>query len=112
MTLEGLPVLESLPCDDDDNRFAKSFDCVDSASTAAAVEFFNEYGFVVLRSVFDASECEKTREAMWNILESSNPEFKHGDQTTWGTMKSKGNYGLSTRGPCFHPLLVNNRQAL
>ena len=112
MALEGLAYLESLPRDDDDSRFVKSFDCVDNISTAGAVEFFNKYGFVVLRSVFDSSECERTREAMWNILESGNPEFKHDDQTTWGTMKSKGNYGLSTRGPTFHPVLVNNRHVV
>lgn len=112
MALEGLACLESLPRDEDDIRFVKSFDCVDNISTAGAVEFFNKYGFVVLRSVFDSSECERTREAMWSILESGNPEFKHDDQTTWGTMKSKGNYGLSTRGPSFHPVLVNNRQVV
>eukprot|EP01032_Pedospumella_encystans_P011855 gene11855-13752_t len=70
MALEGLACLESLPRDDDDSRFVKSFDCVDNISTAGAVEFFNEYGFVVLRSVFNSSECERTREAMWSILES------------------------------------------
>jgi ectoine hydroxylase-related dioxygenase (phytanoyl-CoA dioxygenase family) len=101
--------MDSIPFDEDDSRFAKSFDCTDSDSTAAAVSFFNEFGFVVLRSVFDEAECAQTRDAMWSILESSNPEFNHNDQKTWSTMKSKGNYGLSIRGPSFHPTLVNNR---
>jgi len=98
-----------LPRDEVDPRFVKSFDCSDLDGTAGAVDFFNEFGFVVLGSVFDAAECATTRDAMWSILESANPEFNHADQSTWSTLKSKGNYGLSTRGPSFHPTLVNNR---
>lgn len=109
MSLEGLQYVVEIPRDEADPRFVKSFDCSDADGTANAVEFFNEFGFVVLCSVFDADECITTRAAMWDILESANPEFNHADQSTWSTLKSKGNYGLSTRGPSFHPALVNNR---
>lgn len=30
--------------------------------------------------------------------------------STWDTMKVSGKYGLSTRGPCFDRVLVQNRQ--
>lgn len=109
MSLSGLPYVSDLPRDEEDSRFVKSFDCKDSAGTASAVEFFNQFGFVVLESIFDATDCVTTRNAMWSILETANPEFDHSDQSTWSTLKSKGNYGLSTRGPSFHPTLVNNR---
>ncbi len=32
------------------------------------------------------------------------------DPATWPLLKGAGKYGLSSRGPCFHPTLVNNRQ--
>lgn len=46
---------------------------------------------------------------MWKIIEDSTPGFDRNDPSTWSTYHSTGNYGLSMRGPCFHPILVKNR---
>ena len=107
--MEALPILPSLLSDEEDSSFTKCFDCNVSEECEQALEFFRLYGFVVFRNVFTAEECTKTRDAMWNILEESNPGFKHDDQGTWDNLKAKGSYGLSMRGPSFHPILVNNR---
>lgn len=106
--MEGLAVLECLPLDEHDSRYTKSF-AAGAENSTEMLKFFREYGFVVIRDVFTATECDNTRQAMWSILESSNPGFKHDDQSTWMNLKSKGSYGLSLRGPSFHPALVNNR---
>lgn len=47
---------------------------------------------------------------MWDIIESQHAGFHRDDITTWDKFKSTGKYGLSMRGPSFHPVLVNNRQ--
>lgn len=47
---------------------------------------------------------------MWRIIENEHRGFDRADNTTWNAFKSSGKYGLSMRGPCFNPVLVNNRQ--
>ncbi len=92
-------------------------------------EFYDEYGYVVLEGLYGADECSRTRDAMWEILEQANPGMNRNDPKSWNSLKSKGipsllhlwvwhflilvfvgKYGLSTRGPSFHPALVENRQ--
>jgi ectoine hydroxylase-related dioxygenase (phytanoyl-CoA dioxygenase family) len=46
---------------------------------------------------------------MWGIVEESNPGFRHEDPATWSAYRAAGKYGLSMRGPCFHPEIVINR---
>jgi hypothetical protein len=65
---------------------------------------------VVFRNIYSLEECEKTRTTMWNIVEDKNPGFDHSQPSTWGQYASAGKYGLSMRGPCFHPDIVKNRQ--
>jgi len=79
-------------------------------SLAQAKSFFNTYGFCVLSNVFDETECEQTRQAMWDVVESACPGLQRDDARSWGLYQSTGKYGLSSRGPCFNPTLVNNRQ--
>jgi hypothetical protein len=81
-----------------------------STSLAQAKIFFNTYGFCVLSNVFDETECEETRQAMWDVVESTCPGLQRDDSRSWGQYQSTGKYGLSSRGPCFNPTLVNNRQ--
>lgn len=64
----------------------------------------------MFRDVYSPEECERTRNAMWNIVEDSNAGFLHSDPTTWGKYSSAGKYGLSMRGPCFQRDIVKNRQ--
>jgi hypothetical protein len=90
--MDGLSVFGSIPCDEEDGCYTKSFP-VCSEENTGMLDFFREYGFVVVRDVFTAQECSDTRQAMWSILESSNPGFIHDDQSTWNNLKSKGSYG-------------------
>ena len=77
---------------------------------AEMTNFFDEYGYIVFSNVSQNDQIELTKNAMWEILETMNPGFKHDDVSTWHHYKSAGKYGLSMRGPCFHPILVENRQ--
>jgi hypothetical protein len=109
-TLLDLPLLEFLPRDTADFRYVVSFP---SENEEEIANFFNEYGFVVIKDVFSVEECERTRSAMWEIIEEKNPAVSRDDPLSWKKFKNNGRYGLSIRGPSFHPTLVLNRyQAL
>jgi hypothetical protein len=108
MTESPYPEYCEIPRDSEDSRFTKSFDVENNIQLA--VEFFKQYGFVVVKNIFSDEECEQTREGMWKIIETAHEGFKRDDTSTWESMKSTGKYGLSTRGPCFDELLLQNRQ--
>jgi hypothetical protein len=110
----NLPKLDHLPVCEEDSRYTKSFDCnrlqsFDTEFLNEVFAFFEDHGFVVIRNVFTPIECEDTRAAMWDIIESNNSGINRNDPKTWSSLKSKGKYGLSIRGPSFHPVLVKNR---
>lgn len=46
---------------------------------------------------------------MWEIVEGLNPGLCRDDPSTWTALKASGSYGLSTRGPSFHPQMIQNR---
>ena len=130
----ALPDYSPLLRDTSDPRYALSIDADDPAAAAA---FFHQvsacatqtepgkrrseypflpvsllqHGYVVLRGVYDALQCRRTRAAMWAVVERANPGLCAADRRTWGAMKGSGKYGLSQRGPCFDPVLVDNRQS-
>lgn len=64
----------------------------------------------VIHNVFDDETCAKTVHGMWEVCEGLNPGLHRDDISTWNALKASGKYGLSSRGPCFHPQLVRNRQ--
>ena len=103
-----------VPRDKDDDRYIQSFDVVlDEKGVCIsqdAREFFNYYGFVVLSNIFNAEQCQKTRDAFWEIAEEINTGFDHKIPESWAKLKSAGKYGLFSRGPCFHREMVLNRQ--
>lgn len=112
--LLDLPKLDHLPVCEEDARYTKSFDCnrlesFDAEFLNEVYSFFDEYGFVVISNVYTPIECELTRAAMWEIIEFNNCGINRNDPKTWSSLKSKGQYGLSIRGPSFHPILVKNR---
>jgi len=98
---------------DASNHYAYSFDAqmIDNIDLhAEMINFFNDYGYIVFSNVIGCGQIMKTKDAMWKIIEDMNPGFQHDDVKTWQNYKSAGKYGLSMRGPCFHPTLVENRQ--
>lgn len=46
---------------------------------------------------------------MWEVVEGLNPGLSRDDPTTWTALKASGSYGLSMRGPSFHPQMIRNR---
>lgn len=74
-----------------------------------ALDFFYEFGYVVFSNVYDEDACLLTRMAMWSIIEKESPGLSRDDPQSWKQYASSGKYGLSMRGPCFHPQLVRNR---
>jgi hypothetical protein len=90
----------------DDEGYVISFTIDDKD----AEKFYKKYGFIVYRNVFTSDECNNTRNAMWNIVEKSNPGLIGKDPLTWSKYQSTGKYGLSSRGPTFDKNLVQNRQ--
>eukprot|EP01031_Cornospumella_fuschlensis_P028171 gene28171-34019_t len=107
--LNELPRLDSLPRCEEDPRYTKSFR-MQTSFPEDILEFFHTYGFVVFRDVFSVADCEASREAIWDVLEAQNEGLDRHVESTWSKLKTKGNYGLSIRGPSFHPQLVRNRQ--
>lgn len=96
---------------DDYSPYAMSFDATNAVDSIESIDFFHRYGYVVYRNVYNRNECQQTRDAMWTIVEdASDGVLKRNDPLTWNLYKSAGKYGLSSRGPCFHQQLVNNRQ--
>jgi len=113
LSLDSLELDLKLPRDPDEAIYVKSFDSRNREEIHEASSFLREWGFVVLSNVFTAEECSETRDAMWSIIETTSARsglaFRRDDPGTWTGYKSSGKYGLSMRGPCFHPRLVKNR---
>ena len=93
----------------DKEGFIRSFDPEILIEMEEALNFYNTYGFVVLSNIFNDTECEFTKNSMWKIVEEDCPLLKGNDSSTWKEYTSSGKYGLSMKGPCFHPNLVRNR---
>ncbi|CAJ1329084.1 unnamed protein product, partial [Effrenium voratum] len=83
------PELVALPRCPEDARYVQSFGLDD----AQAVDFFQEYGFVVFRDVLDAQECEATVAEIWASLEERTPGLRRQDRETWHLLSSE-RYGL------------------
>ena len=109
--IEELPRLETFQADDADSRYALAFDCSDVSNIPVEeiYQHFNEYGFVIVKNIYDETQCENTRKAMWEILGKENPGVERDNPQTWTKLKGKGRYGLSIRGHSFHSNLLNNR---
>ena len=112
-----LPYIE-IPKDNNDPEYAKSFDINNDDDMHEALDFIKEYGYVVIRNVYNTEECEETRDEMWSIIEKQSVIDNHNDinklhrndPKTWNIFKSAGKYGLGSRGPCFSKVLLRNRQ--
>ena len=76
MMMSAFPGYCLLPRDPTDDRYVLSFP-IDGCEegTALAVEFFAEYGFVVVSNIFSDQDCSDTRESMWAIIEKAYPGF-------------------------------------
>ncbi|RYY81342.1 hypothetical protein EON63_15630 [archaeon] len=94
--IDELPHLESLPKCPEDERYTQSFN-LDMDPPEDIQAFFHQYGFVVMRDVYSASDCEASRGAIWEILEKQNEGLDRADPSTWTKLKTKG-----THTSCHH----------
>jgi hypothetical protein len=72
--------------------------------TAADLDFFQKYGYLVIKGVISKSQCDKTAEAIWQFLgkDPHNPATWQSAHPAW----------KKTMVQMFqHPLLEQNRQA-
>ena len=105
-----------LPKDPIDPKYIQSFNINGDINVSNnnneiqnALTFFEEYGFVIFNNVYSEQECISTRSAMWEVMEKEYSGLNRNDINTWDMFKSTGKYGMSMRGPCFHPTLIANR---
>eukprot|EP00729_Bicosta_minor_P017454 gene17454-14253_t len=88
-------------------QWTKSFDVDDSA---AALQFWEDYGFVIFRDVLTLEECDSTVSEIWSTLEEDYPGLSRTDSSTHALLPSK-RYGLAEKQAMFTPQLVRNRQS-
>ena len=80
------PFLE-VPYDTDENEdhgyfYTKSFSL--QGEEDSLVEFFDKYGFVIVREVLSPEECEATVTDIWNVLEAnSDYRMNASDPSSW-----------------------------
>jgi len=84
--LKKIPFVE-VPRDPDDYRYVQSF-ALDAAPEAIR-EFFQEFGFVIVRDVLTPAEAEATVSDMWGILERDS-EMRRDDPRTWSRWPTTG----------------------
>lgn len=105
-----------IPRDPVDPRYSLSFDALslfcETKSTSthqAALDFFNEYGYVVFSNVLSLSECEATETEIWEHLEEKISGLHRCDPTTHSLLSQK-RYGLPDEQAIFTRQLLLNRQ--
>ncbi|KAM9984928.1 hypothetical protein ACTFIY_009360 [Dictyostelium cf. discoideum] len=85
-------------------------------------EFFNKFGFVVIRDVLNKSECQKTIDDIWNYIESfkwasyhdsmksEEKTIKRNDPKTWeGIWPNLSQEGIVGYPPVFSETTIANR---
>lgn len=70
--------------DPDDCSYTYSFDTVNGVDTLSDVkDFFDEYGFVVLRNVITEEDCKNTLDSVWTTLKLEVVDFDRNDSSAW-----------------------------
>ena len=65
----------------DSNGYTKSFSLDD---TSNILQFFEEYGFVVIRDIIESkTQIEETIGEIWSLLRVLNPNIDKNDSSTW-----------------------------
>lgn len=109
MNKVSFPEYLEIPRDPDDYRYTYSFDTISADTLSDVKDFFDEYGFVVLRNVLMEDDCASTLDSVWKTLESEVIGFDRDDFSTWEKWHSP--FGLPGRAPRFEAQLLKNRQS-
>eukprot|EP00026_Physarum_polycephalum_P010707 Phypoly_transcript_10881.p1 GENE.Phypoly_transcript_10881~~Phypoly_transcript_10881.p1 ORF type:complete len:355 (-),score=70.03 Phypoly_transcript_10881:129-1193(-) len=92
----------------DPEGFTVAFDVTQEAEIQ---DFFNKFGFVVVRDVLTQEDCKNTLDEIYSILENGT-QFKRGDVGTWSNWPADSieRYGSPHKPPVFTPQFLRNRQ--
>jgi ectoine hydroxylase-related dioxygenase (phytanoyl-CoA dioxygenase family) len=104
------PLPYKLAVPDESGLYTQNFDVTDEARIK---EFFEEYGFVVIRNALTGEECEKSISTIFDIIEeATSNEFDRRDVSTWSHWpeNSLEQYGSPQISPIFRAQFLNNRQ--
>jgi hypothetical protein len=96
-----------LPRDTGDPRWVRSFPV---EARQEALQFWQQWGFVVFRGVLTTEECDATISEVWSTLEARWPGLARDDQSTYSLVPSK-RYGLPDEQAIFTSQIVRNRQS-
>jgi ectoine hydroxylase-related dioxygenase (phytanoyl-CoA dioxygenase family) len=103
------PLVEEnpIPRDAQDDHYIQSFDVSDSQGI---IDFFDTFGFVVVRDVLSAQQCQDTLSEIYDILEEGST-FRRNDQSTWNAWPTNAmeHYGSMSRPPIFRKQFIENR---
>eukprot|EP01100_Stratorugosa_tubuloviscum_P001876 TRINITY_DN1427_c0_g1_i1.p1 TRINITY_DN1427_c0_g1~~TRINITY_DN1427_c0_g1_i1.p1 ORF type:complete len:353 (-),score=94.53 TRINITY_DN1427_c0_g1_i1:3-1061(-) len=96
-----------VPRDSNDPRFVQSF-TVDQVHQYK--QFFEEFGFIVIRDVLNNEQNEKTIREIWNFIEN-NSSYKRTNVLSWNTkFPGIASAGILSINPIFLQAALENRQ--
>eukprot|EP01006_Ploeotia_vitrea_P006653 TRINITY_DN14264_c0_g1_i1.p1 TRINITY_DN14264_c0_g1~~TRINITY_DN14264_c0_g1_i1.p1 ORF type:complete len:407 (-),score=42.61 TRINITY_DN14264_c0_g1_i1:41-1210(-) len=98
-----------IPRDESDPQYTV---CFTKDQPDAILDFFREWGFVVLRDALTQEDCDATANDLHNILERGAPGWDRNDPATWDRWPENSipQYGQAQRDPIFTPQFIRNRQ--
>jgi hypothetical protein len=106
------PPPTDIPKDEEDARYAVSFDAMTPEGAEQGLLFFKEWGFVVFRDVITAQACAATKAEIHASLEARTPGLNLDDATTHHLLAIKPTRcGLPDEQAVFTPQIVRNRQS-
>lgn len=122
--LAPLLELDPVPLDENDDRYTQSFSLLshddnnenhenNQKNEEKILNFFQNFGFVVIRDVLTAEDCQRTMDEIMDLMERhTNDQFKRQDRSTWVHWPAKNSmeqYGAVQRAPIFSRQFILNR---
>eukprot|EP01133_Synstelium_polycarpum_P013656 gene13656-16081_t len=99
---------------EDDEGYTQSFGLGDlEGEEGPAKQFFERFGFVVVRDVLTPQDCQNTVSEIFDIIEHKSPTFNRKDRSTWDAFPTDDaipQYGSPSRPPIFTRQFLMNRQ--
>jgi hypothetical protein len=104
--MEKEPNLYEELYDTEDPRYIKSFVLTD---TDEYLSFFERFGYVVIRDILTAEQCEETIADIWEVARSDDPEADPNDITKPFEFTGIASEGILPFAPVFTEIAVRNR---
>lgn len=99
-----------VPREENDTRFIKSFTNDDVIEKSREFfDFFESFGFVVIRNVLEQEEIDASLNEMFEFLERTVPGFDRSNVDSWKLWNSES-FGMCGKMPVFTQQMLLNRQ--